>query len=64
MGPTIFPINKRVYTPNDRISRSGKKVAGWPFSPPAGTLFVPVLGNIAEGTSVHSFLFLPEDPTA
>lgn len=27
-GPTIFPINKRVYTPNDRTSRSGKRVAG------------------------------------
>jgi len=64
MGPTIFPINKRVYTLNDRILQSGKKVAGWPFLPPAGTLFVPVLGNIAEGTSVHSFLCLPEDPTA
>jgi len=59
----IFPINKRVYTPLTIVPREEVK-KGKTEATAAGTLFAPVLGNIAEGTSVRSFLCLPEDPPA
>lgn len=56
-GPTIFPINKRVYTPNDRISRSGKEVAGWPLAAD-GNFVRSCLGKY-RGRNICALVSLP-----